>query len=521
MHSIRIRYTLLTVCAIIVALSIATFIGVESIKKLGNDDADQMLSLMCTTGALNLDSYFDSVEHSTQTVASLVQNSLEDMPFDQFGNQVERSRSLFGEIADHTNGVLTYYFRIDPEVSEDVKGFWYVNLDGKGFTEHEVTDITEYDTSDTSRLVWFTVPKATGKGVWLPPYYTENLDVLVISYNLPVYWKDRFVGVVGIEIAWETMAHEVENIRLFDSGYAFLIDTDSNIIYHPDITSEQEKFAVPDGLLSGKDHVQYRYKDVEKKAAWRPLSNGMKLYVSVPMSEINKGWEDMIRNTLIVSLIILALASIVILHFTSRITKPLRDLTETARHVNSDHSEQNANHNRNDEIGILKSSLSHLDYKASHDELTGVLNRTGYELLLSGIEFDSTYMILFDADNFKSINDNYGHEVGNQVLIRLARVLQNSFRSEDYVCRIGGDEFVVFMVHATKAQHDLIAAKIEEINNELSEPKDGLPPVTISVGIAHGSESPDATEWFEKTDAALYRAKQSGKHTFMFSAGNT
>ena len=56
MRSIRVKYTLLTVCAIIVALSIATLIGVESIKKLGNDDTDQMLSLMCKTGAMNLDS---------------------------------------------------------------------------------------------------------------------------------------------------------------------------------------------------------------------------------------------------------------------------------------------------------------------------------------------------------------------------------------------------------------------------------------------------------------------------------
>lgn len=187
MHSIRIKYALLTICSVIVALSIATFIGVQSIRKLGNDDADQMLSLMCKTGAMNLESYFTSVERSAQTVASLVQNSLEDMPLDQLGNQVEKARGLFGEVAYHTNGVLTYYFRIDPALSEDVKGFWYVNLDGKGFREHEVTDITQFDTSDTSRLVWFTVPKATGKGVWLPPYNTENLDVLVISYNLPVY----------------------------------------------------------------------------------------------------------------------------------------------------------------------------------------------------------------------------------------------------------------------------------------------------------------------------------------------
>ena len=110
MRSIRIKYTLLTVCSIIVALSIATFIGVKSIQKLGNDDADQMLSLMCKTGAMNLESYFTGVEHSAQTVASLVQNSLEDMPLDQLGNQVENARGFFGEVAYHTNGVLTYYF---------------------------------------------------------------------------------------------------------------------------------------------------------------------------------------------------------------------------------------------------------------------------------------------------------------------------------------------------------------------------------------------------------------------------
>ena len=77
MHSIRIKYALLTICSVIVALGIATFIGVQSIRKLGNDDADQMLSLMCKTGAMNLESYFTSVERSAQTVASLVQNSLD------------------------------------------------------------------------------------------------------------------------------------------------------------------------------------------------------------------------------------------------------------------------------------------------------------------------------------------------------------------------------------------------------------------------------------------------------------
>ena len=511
MRSIRIKYTLLTICAIIVALSIATFIGVESIKKLGNDDADQMLSLMCKTGAMNLESYFTSVERSAQTVASLVQNSLEDMPLDQLGNQVENARSLFGEVAYHTNGVLTYYFRIDPALSSEVKGFWYVNLDGNGFREHEVTDITQFDTSDTTRLVWFTVPKATGKGVWLPPYNTENLDVLVISYNLPVYWNDQFVGVIGIEIDCKTVDNVVENIRLFDSGYAFLIDADSHMIYHPAIKSGQKVFSVPEGLLSENTHVQYRFQGVDKKAAWLPLSNGMKLYVSVPVSEINKSWQKTVWIILFASLIILALASLIISRFTSRLTKPLRDLSDAARQANSENPALKADYGKKDEVGILKSSLAHLDYKASHDELTGVLNRAGYDLLLTGIDCENTYMIMLDVDNFKTINDTCGHETGDRVLVRLARVLKKHFRSEDYICRIGGDEFVVFMVNTTKAQYDLVAAKIEEISRELFEPNDGLPSVTISVGIAHGSEFPDAAAWFEEADEAMYRAKQRGK----------
>ena len=166
---------------------------------------------------------------------------------------------------------------------------------------------------------------------------------------------------------------------------------------------------------------------------------------------------------------------------------------------------------------VYKSSLEHLNFKASHDALTGVYNRAGYELLLSSIDLSSTYMLLFDVDNFKTVNDTYGHETGDKTLVKLAKVLRNNFRSDDYICRIGGDEFVVFMVHSTEMQHDLIARKIDEINLELTETRDGLPPITISVGIVHGSEAIDSENLFERTDEAMYKAKQSGKHTYVFN----
>lgn len=165
---------------------------------------------------------------------------------------------------------------------------------------------------------------------------------------------------------------------------------------------------------------------------------------------------------------------------------------------------------------VYKSSLEHLNFKASHDELTGAYNRSGYELLLSSIDLNSTYMLLFDVDDFKSINDNYGHEAGDLALKRLVQVLRNNFRSDDYICRLGGDEFAVFMVHSTEMQHNLITSKIEEINRELAVSEAGMPPISVSVGIMHGSEAADAKTLFEKTDEAMYQAKQRGKHTFAF-----
>lgn len=165
---------------------------------------------------------------------------------------------------------------------------------------------------------------------------------------------------------------------------------------------------------------------------------------------------------------------------------------------------------------VYKSSLERLNFKASHDELTGAYNRAGYDLLLSSIDLNSTYMLLFDIDNFKAINDTYGHETGDKVLIKLVEVLRNNFRSDDYICRIGGDEFVVFMVHSPQIQREQITSKIEKINLALDETADGLPRASISVGITHGTDVDNVKELFENTDAAMYQAKQSGKRTYRF-----
>ena len=166
---------------------------------------------------------------------------------------------------------------------------------------------------------------------------------------------------------------------------------------------------------------------------------------------------------------------------------------------------------------VYRKSLESLSFRASHDELSGLYNRAGYDLLLSSIDLESTYMLLFDVDNFKTINDNYGHGAGDEAIRNVARVLKENFRSDDYVCRIGGDEFVVLMVHAPKSAKNLISSKIKHINDELGNSRDNLPSYSVSVGIAHGSDSTDAINLFAKCDTALYESKARGKHTYTFA----
>ena len=336
MKSLRSRISLLTICLLSVVMIAAAVSGVTAIRDIGNRAADRLLFLLCETGEKNLDFYFESVEQSVEMVSAYVESDLDGLETEKLRAHLERARGIFSKLAYQTDGVVTYYYRIDPAVSDTEKGFWYVNLDGEGFQEHEVTDITLYDTDDTSKLVWFTVPKATGKSIWLPPYITDNLDVRVISYNTPIYYNGTFVGVAGIEIDYSTMAEVVDSITLFDSGYAFINDEEGTIIYHPHIDVKELMVnhpKIPDGLLSDDTIIQYRFEGVEKKAVWLPLENGMRLNVTVPVSEIDALWKDWIAKLAVIFAILLAGAVLLTALFSGRITKPLRDLTAAAKKV--------------------------------------------------------------------------------------------------------------------------------------------------------------------------------------------
>lgn len=162
-------------------------------------------------------------------------------------------------------------------------------------------------------------------------------------------------------------------------------------------------------------------------------------------------------------------------------------------------------------VRLSSDSERSLTDKAETDELTGLYNRAGYDRLCVETALHTTTLLLVDTDKFKGINDRFGHETGDRVLKKISAELKRNFRSVDCVCRIGGDEFAVLMVNTETLEEELISAKINRINRELSHTVDNkLPYVSISVGAAHGSEAEDWTALFKQADSVLYRVKAEG-----------
>jgi len=158
-----------------------------------------------------------------------------------------------------------------------------------------------------------------------------------------------------------------------------------------------------------------------------------------------------------------------------------------------------------------KEASERLAHEASHDSLTGLFNRGAYDLWMEGTDTEHIALILIDVDYFKTVNDKYGHGVGDKVLKRVAEILKSSFRSVDIVCRIGGDEFAVVMTRVNSSMRQLVENKINHCNDILQNPKDGLPPVSLSVGVAFSDRENPEGDIFKDADTALYRVKKAGR----------
>ena len=155
---------------------------------------------------------------------------------------------------------------------------------------------------------------------------------------------------------------------------------------------------------------------------------------------------------------------------------------------------------------LIRENLN-LKKESTIDPLTGLYNRR----ILEQLNKLPAVAIMCDIDNFKGINDTFGHDVGDYVINGIATILRKNFRSSDYVCRLGGDEFLILILDHNN--EEFILERCKKIKNEISDTI-VLPnnKVTISMGIAMKNNYNQLDEIIKKADELLYMSKNNGKN---------
>jgi len=252
--------------------------------------------------------------------------------------------------------------------------------------------------------------------------------------------------------------------------------------------------------------------------------------------------RELVLALLVGAAILLALTLLLAIVRRRVVVPLLRATRAVVRLGNGDFSMPPSGARRDDEIGDMLRALAtlransmdrqrleqervhlieELRLRADTDYLTGILNRRAFtaagNLRLRGAreQDESLAVILFDVDHFKSVNDSYGHDAGDQVLIRIAEVVRDTLRDGEIVARYGGEEFVVMPTYCGLEAARALAERLRAaISHEPLTLADGhILRVTASFGVAvaHGPHAA-LDDLFHAADLALYRAKRNGRN---------
>ena len=538
--SLRKKIMLSSAAVLLLLATVMGSVSILNVSRLTDKDSKQILTQICEREALRFDSKLNAVQHAAEMIWQYSMDPVGYTGEKDFCSEeyLKYIMNFSLAIAAKTDGAMTVYFRNDPAlVNGRGEGFMFSrDSDLDDFARVRLTDITAYDEDDIGHVGWFTMPKKTGRPLWMAPYYNLNLDTLMITYVIPLYREDGvFAGVIGMDIDFGTIMNEIRNMRIYETGTVAMADPANRLVYYMDEEDNVQSRTVTDtlsgslaelggtGALAGyTDDRGTRY-----VIAGKTLSNDMVMYVAVPREEINRNRNQLIVWCAVSTLVLFGLSVLILSRLTAGAVKPLKRLTGiTARYAEGDWSEQYIA-GTNDEIQDLSEGIAQmadntqqyiarLNDLARKDSLTGLGNNTAYREAVLNVkknrheEFSAYAVVSMDLNELKKANDTLGHEAGN-VLIREAAGLIARVFDHSPVFRTGGDEFTAILYTEDYLNR---SGLLERFEKEQGYPVPGLGDIRLSVSFGMAEFPADGEDYdsvFELADWRMYQKKKEMK----------
>ena len=365
---------------------------------------------------------------------------------------------------------------------------------------------------------WFELAKDAKQEVWTDPYifYTSQLPGLTVARAV----RDadgKLIGVIGADIELSALSDFLTTQRVGNSGAAFIVYSNGDVLAHPyadqlaerddDSNLRLKQLAELDPITARAGaRLKQRFPDLValNYKHFDTFEVGGQRYLSMFVPLLNHGKNQWVMG----------------------VYAPEEEMARTIRQGQTESIYLGVAMSLLVITGaiaiglIVLRPISTLQRQAREDPLTGLLNRRSFDettaIALTRARRDnhpfSTIMI--DIDNFKPINDEYGHAVGDEVLLVVARRINRGLSDEDLLSRYGGEEFAVVLPDAALQQAIQVAERLRDIVS--AEPvKTSIGPldVTVSLGVAQAaSEAETIAELLDRADQGLLAAKRKGRN---------
>ena len=426
----------------------------------------------------------------------------------QYLNDMNRN---FNAIAMMTDGSIAYYLRLNPEIAGTKGGFSMGREDVRWegalppFVPRDPIDLAPYSSVDWKNVGWFYIPLKSKCATWIEPYIDPTTKTYVISYVAPLFVDGKFVGVIGMDIDFNFIIQELRRMSIYDYGYVYLMNRNDRVLYHKD----QQQGAV---FQPNPD-----FQEIELY-----LSNGMWLGIATPLSRVYDERNRILMHLVAAIIFVAMLISFVSIALASKAIRPLAGMTEAARRIASGDLNVEISYESGNELGILVQSIremaSKLEEYVYRDKLTGLRNAAAYmskakELDAQNVEGNELHygVVLFDANFLKKVNDNYGHEAGNELLRHAAKVICRVF-AHSPVYRIGGDEFTAILEGEDyENRDDLLRIFDQKVSEEHFKAGNDILTVSVARGLGVYESGMKFAEVSKIADAAMYNHKAAIK----------
>jgi diguanylate cyclase (GGDEF)-like protein len=415
-------------------------------------------------------------------------------------------------------------------------GLFLLSRDGRIIVESPY--LSDRRGRDVSFREYYKKTVSTGKPVISPPFIsTHTPGTPAVLFTVPIRDRDGTLIAIlggGLNLLHDNFLGELSRTRIAENGYLYLFASDGTMIMHPD-RSRIMTLAVPPGVNRLFDKALTGFDGSAENVTSRGLhaltsfkhlrTTDWVVGANYPLSEAYESVYRAVKYSIAAILASVFLSILVIRRIMGSYTDTL---VLFSRHVKEIASKKGAERlfllDSQDEIGFLAKTFNamiqdqdakseELHYISNHDALSGLYNRAYFDEEIKRISSGRTSpvsIVMADIDDLKVCNDKYGHSVGDELIKATSEILLESFRTEDAVARIGGDEFAV-LLPGVDADHAKLAMKrVRSLAEKYESLVEGIP-MSLSLGYATVDNAADLPSAVKHADQQMYLNKLARK----------